>query len=73
MLLIAAAAALVTSAPAPPLARATAQATATIRIMSGETVSFLKPQSGSGGLPLRDTVIRGANQAPQPARIIEFE
>lgn len=72
MLLIAAAA-LATSTPAPQPVRASAQATATIRIISGETVSFSTPQANPDGRVFRDTMIRGADQVPQPARILEFE
>ena len=68
-----AAAALATSTPAPQPLRASAQATATIRIISGETVSFASDQPSNSGRPLRDTFIRGADQAPQRARVIEFE
>jgi hypothetical protein len=68
-----AAAALATSTPAPQPVRASAQATATIRIITGETISFSRLQPSNSGRPLRDTVIRRADQAPQTARIIEFE
>jgi hypothetical protein len=68
-----AAAALATSTPAPRPLRASAQATATIRIIAGETVSFSRLQPNNSGRPFRDTFIRGADHAPQPARIIEFE
>ena len=74
MFWIAAAAALATSTATPSPARASAQATATIRIISGETVSFSKAvPTGGSARPFRDTIVRGADRGPQPARVIEFE
>jgi hypothetical protein len=68
-----AAAALATSLPPTQPIRPSVQARATVRVISGETVSFSKPQPSDSARQLRDTIIRGADSGPQPARIIEFE
>ena len=73
MFLLATAAALANAAPAPQPLRASAQARATIRVISGETVSFSRVMPSSNGRPFRDTIVRGAAGGPQPARVIEFE
>lgn len=68
-----AAAALANATPVPQPVRASAQARATIRVISGETVSFSRTMPTSNGRPFRDTIVRGAAGEPQPARVIEFE
>jgi len=73
MFLLATAAALANATPAPQPLRASAQARATIRVISGETVSFSKAMPTGNGRAFRDTIVRGAAGGPQPARIIEFE
>jgi hypothetical protein len=73
MFLLATAAALANAAPAPQPVRSSAQARATIRVISGETVSFSRAMPASGGRSLRDTIVRGATGGPQPAKVIEFE
>jgi len=73
MFLLATAATLATATPAPQPVRASAQARATIRVISGETVRFSSGLPPSNGRPLRDTIVRGAAGGPQPVRVIEFE
>jgi hypothetical protein len=73
MFLLATAAAFATATPAPQPVRSSAQARATIRIISGETVSFSRVMPTSNGRPFRDTIVRGATGGPQPAKVIEFE
>jgi hypothetical protein len=65
------AAALVSSAPAHPVA-ASAQATATIRVLSAVQIKF--GSSGNDGVPpARDTVLKTADGNSQPAKLIEFQ
>ncbi len=73
MFLLATTAALASATPAPQPTRASAQARATIRVISGETVSFSRVMPTSNGRAFRDTIVRGAAGGPQPARVIEFE
>jgi hypothetical protein len=68
-----AAAALATSTPPTQSVRPGVQARATVRVISGETVSFSKPQPSDSGRQFRDTIVRGADNGPQPAKVMEFE
>ena len=68
--LIAAAVLEANTLPPPPAPRgASVQATATVRILSGERI-------GAESLPetatVRDTQVRGADGSQKPARIVEF-
>jgi hypothetical protein len=65
------AAALVSSPPAHPAA-ASAQATATIRVLTAVEVKFGSPAS-AGAPPARDTVLRAADGISQPAKLVEFQ
>jgi len=57
-------------APAPPI-RATVRATASVRVLSGVTISW---GTASGDLPkMRVAQVRDASGAAQPIRLIEFE
>ena len=58
------------AAPAPPV-KATVRATATVRIISGTTISW---GTSSSDVPRsRLTQVRDASGAPQSIRLIEFE
>jgi hypothetical protein len=70
------AAALASSTPPPSTVSrpvgAVAQATATIRIVSGIVLKLDSPTT-PGAPPSRDTVVRTADGSSQPAKLIEFE
>jgi hypothetical protein len=69
------AAALVSAAPQTPpsaSAGASAQARATIRIISGVELHFGKASPAQDLLP-RDTIVRSADGDNQPAKLIEFQ
>jgi hypothetical protein len=53
-------------------AGASAQATATIRVISGVRVSFSAEQSGSDVPKARQTVVK-TGDSQQPAKLIEFQ
>jgi len=65
------AAVLASSAPAHPVA-ASAQATATIRVLSAVQIKFGAAQN-DGVPPARDTVVKTADGTLQPAKLIEFQ
>jgi len=74
-MVILAAAALATSSPqspAPSRTAAVAQATATIRIVSG-VVLKLDAATNPGAPPSRDSLIHAADGSTAPAKLIEFQ
>jgi hypothetical protein len=74
MFLAAVAAIAASSMPQPaPSAGVSAQATATIRVISGVRVSFDGDQKQPEFPRPRDTTIRTADAERQPARLIEFQ
>jgi hypothetical protein len=67
------AAALLANAPTPPAApSATAQATATIRIVTAVRLK-LDAAANPGAPPARNTVLRLGDGTAQPAKLIEFQ
>lgn len=62
---------LASSAPTHPVG-ASAQATATIRVVSAVEIKFGSKQT-VGVPPAQDTVIKGADGTSQPAKIVEFQ
>jgi hypothetical protein len=73
MLLIVAAAAALSNVPPPPSsASATAQATATIRVVAAVRISFTAPQDADVP-PAHDAVIKATDGTVQPAKIIDFQ
>jgi hypothetical protein len=63
--------ALTSSIPAHPVG-ASAQATATIRVLSAVQIKF--SSTGTDGVPpLRDATVRTADGTLQPAKLVEFQ
>ena len=52
---------------------ASAQATVTVRVISGAVVNFGRPQSDPDIPPARRTIIHTADAQQQPAKLIEFQ
>ena len=71
LVLAAAIAASVSEPPLPATAAPAAQATATVRILSGARLKLDKDRKGEGFVA-RDTILRTTGLS-QPARLIEFE
>lgn len=57
---------------APPAIRASVQATATIRVISGVRLSFGAALNDADVPRARDTFVK-TGDAPQPAKLIEFQ
>ena len=72
MLVFVLASAALSAAPAPRAASATAQATATIRVISAVRLK-LDGRDNAGAPPVRSTLLRLADGAGQPAKLIEFQ
>jgi hypothetical protein len=72
MLVIIAAAVVVSVPSTPPSIRASVQATATIRVITGVRLSFSADLSDADVPRARDTFIKTAG-AEQPAKLIEFQ
>ena len=74
-MLLLAAAAIAASPPqkATMSAGASAQATVSVRVISGALVSFGRPQRDPDIPPARRTVIHTADAQQQPAELIEFQ
>jgi hypothetical protein len=74
MVILAAAALATSSPPSPPPSRAAAvaQATATIRIVSGVALKLDAP-ANPGAPSSRDSLIHSADGSTAPAKLIEFQ
>jgi hypothetical protein len=72
LLLVTAAAALASSQPVTHGLSATAQATATIRVMTAVRISF-DAETNPGAPPARDAVLRSSDGSTQEAKLIEFQ
>ena len=71
-MILLAAAALVGTPPPPRPAAAVAQATATIRVISGVQLKFGAPNN-PGAPPARASVVKAADGSVHPAKLIEFQ
>jgi hypothetical protein len=72
VLLFTAAAALASSSPAAHPISATAQATATIRVVTAVRISF-DAESNPGAQPVRNAVLRFSDGTVTAAKLIEFQ
>ena len=72
VLLLAAVLATASTPPAAPAPSATAQATATIRVITGVRLTF-NAAVNPGAPAAHDAVVRQADGASQPAKLIEFQ
>jgi hypothetical protein len=72
LLLTAAATALASSSPAAHPVSATAQATATIRVVTGVRISF-DVETNPGAPPVRNTVLHFSDGTVTAAKLIEFQ
>jgi hypothetical protein len=72
LLLTAAATALASSSPAAHPVSATAQATATIRVVTAVRISF-DGQTNPGAPVVRNAVLRSSNGTTTAAKLIEFQ